>query len=132
MERTVIVFLASLYVMTCNAASAQTTVLVCEGQKSSVVNGFSGADSTTVTITRVGGKVVKAVESAYGYVFTTKKIQDKPGVFSQLIVEKDRIILRTENEGRVYDIAISNTGAYQRDYPLSVARGQCSARAKMF
>lgn len=112
---------------------AAETMLVCDGVRD------SGSPHTmTVTITKVGGKVVKAVDD-WG-VYTTSKVDarknnHKEPVYQQLIVESSRIILRTEvtEDNNTNDTIIKNDGAYEfNSNPFVHAVGRCTVREKTF
>lgn len=126
----------SFLLLSCNLAMAQQSVLICEGQRSSIVNGFGGAEIETITLTKVSGKVVKAVDKQ-GNVYTAAKQREKGEgnpVYTQLLVQPDQIILRVENSGmgRTFDLTISNTGAYRSENPMGTSVGICTPRAKAF
>lgn len=129
--------IASILITTASTSiAAQEIVLVCEGRGSSIIRELNAQNTTNIKITKTGGKVIKAVEG--DDTFTPKKLTPKDPklahITRQLIVEPERIILRTENnsEGKVYDTTIENTGAYIQQFRFGETRGQCTARKRAF
>jgi hypothetical protein len=114
------------------------TMLVCDGVHGSGIYVSGSPHTMTVTITKVGGKVVKAVKDQG--VYTTSKVDvrksdHKGPVYTQLIVESSRIILRTEvtEDNNTNDTVIKNDGAYEFNVnPFVHAVGRCTVREKTF
>jgi len=118
--------------------ASQETLLVCEGTAFSFLTSTT-QDRMNVTLTKVNGKVVKAVSDVG--TFTAEKVdvrtkENKGPVFNQLIIEADKIVLQwdvTEDTGSpVRKIIIKNSGDYERVVPGYTANGQCQIREKAF
>ena len=113
------------------------TLLVCEGYSSSLVPGMSGKERKTFIITKLGDKVTKVKEEPFTYTLERGEIStsdDKAPIYSQLVIEPDKLILRIENTGskNTVETVLFNTGAYKQNLPLGSAEGQCAVAKKAF
>ncbi|MDP2829542.1 MAG: hypothetical protein Q8O37_13150 [Sulfuricellaceae bacterium] len=114
------------------------TLLVCEGDATSIIAGFGGKDRQTFTITKVGDKVTK-VKSEH-QMYTLDKVdvstkENKGPIYIQLIVESDKLVLRGEitEDRNNRDTILFNTGKYKDDRGLfGWVEGQCSVGKKAF
>ena len=127
---------------TVKASDSKETILVCEGITGRSLFGEAGKkDSFNVTLTKLNGKVVKAV-THHLYTFTVEKEDvrskdSKGSIYVQLFEEPDQLILRRESTGDkvpwIITTIIKSSGAYTRNDPiLSSASGQCQVREKVF
>lgn len=122
-------------------ASAEESVLVCNGQVSNF--GKVQSQRMNVVITKTNGQVSKVVvDEPMKMTYTLEKVDigtNGEHAYKQLIIENERIILRTENPKNVangyplaFHIIIENTGAYKNDFLFMPASGQCVTRDKVF
>jgi hypothetical protein len=120
------------------AKEAETeTLLVCEGNATSLIAGFGGKVRQTFTITKLGDKVtkVKTEHDTYALEKVDVSTKDNKGpIYIQLIVEPDKLILRTEitEDKRTSETMLFNTGAYKQDQMLGWVEGQCTVAKKAF
>lgn len=113
------------------------TLLVCEGYFSSIVQGMSGKERVTFVITKLGGNVTKVKGELFTFALdraevSVSGINDQ--LYSQLIVESDKLILRIENMAseNTVETVLFNTGAYKHELPLGGSQGQCTVSEKAF
>lgn len=117
--------------------STTKTLLLCEGEATSLVAGLGGKDRKTYEITKTGEKVTK-VKSEYR-TFTLEKVdvstkENKGPIYVQLIVEPEKIILRTEvtEDKRMQETVLYNTGKYKDERWVGWSEGQCTTGKKAF
>lgn len=128
----------ALAISGCSQPITETeTLLVCEGDATSLIAGFGGKERQTFTITKLGEKVTKVKTEHDTY--TLEKIDvstkdNKGPIYKQLIVEPDKLILRAEitEDKRTSETVLFNTGAYKQDQMLGWAEGQCTVAKKAF
>ncbi|MBK6928401.1 MAG: hypothetical protein IPH15_13000 [Comamonadaceae bacterium] len=115
------------------------TLLVCEGERKSFIQGTSENIRETFIITKLGGKVTKV--KTENDTFTLDKVRDsvKEGKVTtkQLIVESDRLIFRYEGiEGNKIsnaDAILFNTGKYTMDRGVFMkVESMCTVGKKAF
>ena len=113
------------------------TILLCDGAVQSIIAGESRQEHLSITLTKVDNKVIKA--KILDATYTLKKIdtrtpQDKEPIYRQLVIEPERIILRTEvpDVNNVGETVIENSGRYKADRWLGWSEGTCKATAKVF
>ena len=113
------------------------TLLVCEGKASSIIAGMGGEDRQTFVITKLGDKVIK-VKTEYE-LYTLERLdastkENKGPIYKQLIVEPEKLILRTEitEDKRKSETILFNTGAFKQDRMFGWSEGQCTVAKKAF
>ena len=113
------------------------TLLVCEGDATSIIAGLGGKDRTTFTITKIGDKVTKVKTEHHTYTLDKVDIstkENKGPIYIQLVVESDKLVLRSEitEDKRNSETILFNTGAYKQDRMFGWAEGQCTVSKKAF
>ncbi len=113
------------------------TILVCSGTKSSIIAGVGGESKTNFLIYKIGDGVVRVKTEHSEFTKEKKDVRTpnhKGPVYIQLLVEPDKLILRTEvtEDKRTSDVEIHNTGKYIANYALSMEQGQCTTQNKAF
>jgi hypothetical protein len=102
---------------------------------------MNGKDRRVFTITKVGEKIIKVSSKIMNYTseYTLNKVDvsvpgDKGPSYRQLIVENDKLILRTEItvDNRTSDFLLYNTGEYEVAGLGMSAKGLCSVSKKAF
>lgn len=126
--------------MNSTATMADTqTLLVCIGKGSSYFGGMGGGTIRhSYTLTKSGDQVI-SVKAGDSTVWTLKKTNvktkdNKGPVYRQLVVEKDRLVLRTEvtEDNRSAVTIINNDGGYYAELALSAVSGHCSVSKRIF
>jgi len=120
-------------------SKTKESLLICKGRLSSFISGMSGSFKLNITLTKKGGKVIRAKVTNTDETFTlvrkntSTEAGEKP-IFSQLLRKPDRIILRTEvtQDNATYDTEIHNTGAFKGRSLIGIKSGQCEASSKIF
>jgi hypothetical protein len=139
MNRTIAAFLVFAFFGCSQPATETETLLICEGDGTSLIAlpGGNGKDRLTFTIIKIGDKVTK-VKSDHG-LYTLEKVdastkEHKGPVYVQLIVEGDKLILRTEvtQDKVTRNTILFNTGKYTQDRVFGWSEGQCSVGKKAF
>lgn len=133
--KSILFSLSIALVLFSKSVMAEESVLVCKGESKSSLFGDSSHDMS-ITLTKENGKLVKAV-SSYGTAFTLKKTamkKDKSTILHQLIVETDKMILRTEfpEDNEIFDTTVKNTGEYVHDSMIGYTSGRCERSNKLF
>ncbi len=119
-------------------ANAEEVNLQCKGvRKSNFVASLNGPDIQNIVLTKENGKVVKAVNLEFKSTYTLKmtNISDKSAepLYQHLIVEGDRIIMRTiTSDGAELDAIIHNSGKFDVNAGFSRVSGQCETKQKLF
>jgi len=116
----------------------QETLLVCEGQLTSVVPELkSGPDHRTFVINKRNGKVVSVKED--DDIFTISRVDvspegEKGAAFRQLLVQPGKLILRSEyaSDKRRLETILFDTGQYTYETFVSISRGKCTVSRKAF
>ena len=113
------------------------TLLVCEGSATSMIAGLGGKQQTTFVITKMGDKIIRVKSQYNTYALDKVDVNTKENrgpVYIQLIVEADKVILRTEitEDKRKMETVIFTTGAYKQDQAFGWSEGQCTVSEKAF
>lgn len=133
-----IYLVAALILTGCSQPPQETeTLLVCSGTKSSAITELGGEAKSNFLIYKSGDRVVR-VQTEYAEFTGEKKdvrTKDHKGpVYRQLLIETDKLILRTEvtEDNRTLDTEIYNTGKYIAKYAMTWEKGQCVPQKKAF
>lgn len=117
--------------------SITESLLICDGDVTSLISRVGGKEKIMFEITKTDEKITK-VRSEY-QTYTLEKVDarnkdNKGPVYIQLIVEPEKIILRTEitEDKSTNDTIIFNTGKYKSERFWGWAEGQCSVGKKAF
>lgn len=133
----IFVGLLSLMVLGCSKSNETETLLICEGERTSPLEGVGGKERQTFTISKVGDKVTKVKTEHSTYTLEKVNINkdtNKKPVYLQLIVEPDKLVLRAEitEDKRTNKTELFNTGAYKSSRTLNWSKGQCTVAQKPF
>lgn len=112
---------------------------LCEGEADSIIRGLGGPVKTSMSVFKFGDQVVRV---KYGdSTFTRDKLDvrgdsSKAPVYKSLLVEGDKMILRTEvtADKLSYDTIIERTGVFNSNRGLfgGLVTGKCSPVSKTF
>lgn len=113
------------------------TLLVCEGYTTSLMAGMGGKEQETFIITKTGDRITKVKTQHFTYTLEKADANTKNNshpIYNQLIVEPEKLILRTENteSKNTVETIIYNNNSYKKNLVFSRTEGQCTVTNKAF